>query len=96
MSPERPPEEFCSEATETAEALGKSLLALEGAAAPEPDLLNAVFRQAHSLKGLAATFGQQRMADLSICPLTCGFIARRLASFCAGERHHPEQRRNNG
>jgi two-component system chemotaxis sensor kinase CheA len=65
VSPERPPAEFCSEATETAEALGKSLLALEGTATPEPDLLNAVFRQAHSLKGLAATFGQQRMAELA-------------------------------
>ena len=54
MSPEDPPAEFSSEATETAEALGRSLLLLEaGPEEADPDLLNAVFRHAHSLKGLA-------------------------------------------
>jgi two-component system chemotaxis sensor kinase CheA len=51
---------------ETAEALGRNLLLLEKSAAdPDPEVLNSVFRQAHSLKGLAATFGQQRMAELA-------------------------------
>ena len=66
MSPERPPAEFSSEATETAEVLGRSLLLLEaGPEDADPELLNAVFRHAHSLKGLASTFGQQRMAELA-------------------------------
>jgi two-component system, chemotaxis family, sensor kinase CheA len=63
---DRPPTEFSSEAVETAEALGRNLLLLEKAAAdPDPEVLNSVFRQAHSLKGLAATFGQTRMAELA-------------------------------
>jgi two-component system chemotaxis sensor kinase CheA len=62
----RPPPEFSSEAVETAEALGRNLLLLEKSAAdPEPEVLNSVFRQAHSLKGLAATFGQTTMAELA-------------------------------
>jgi len=68
VSPDRarPPAEFSSEAAETAEALGRNLLLLEKCAAdPDPEVLNSVFRQAHSLKGLAATFGQQRMAELA-------------------------------
>ena len=68
MSPhrDRPPTEFSSEAVETAEALGRNLLLLEKTAAdPDPEVLNSVFRQAHSLKGLAATFGQTRMAELA-------------------------------
>ena len=51
---------------ETAEALGRNLLLLEKSSAdPDPEVLNSVFRQAHSLKGLAATFGQQQMAELA-------------------------------
>ncbi|HZX40505.1 MAG TPA: Hpt domain-containing protein, partial [Myxococcaceae bacterium] len=66
MSPDRPPAEFSSEAVETAEALGRNLLLLERCAAdPDPEVLNSVFRQAHSLKGLAATFGQRRLAELA-------------------------------
>jgi len=62
----RPPAEFSSEAVETAEALGRNLLILEKCAAdPDPEVLNSVFRQAHSLKGLAATFGQKRLAELA-------------------------------
>ncbi len=62
----RPPAEFSSEAIETAEALGRNLLLLEKCAAdPDPEVLNSVFRQAHSLKGLAATFGQKRLAELA-------------------------------
>jgi len=66
VSPDRPPAEFSSEAVETAEALGANLLLLEKSAAdPDPEVLNSVFRQAHSLKGLAATFGQEEMAELA-------------------------------
>jgi len=66
VSPDRPPAEFSSEAVETAEALGRNLLLLEKSAGePDPEVLNSVFRQAHSLKGLAATFGQERMAELA-------------------------------
>lgn len=66
MSPEHPPAEFSSEAAETAEALGRNLLLLEKSGSdPDPEVLNSVFRQAHSLKGLAATFGQERMAELA-------------------------------
>jgi two-component system, chemotaxis family, sensor kinase CheA len=60
--------EFVSEAQETAEALDADLLRLEGGrrgAEVDPDLLNAVFRAAHSLKGLAAMFGVERMARLA-------------------------------
>jgi len=63
---DRPPTEFSSEAVETAEALGRNLLLLEKSSAdPDPEVLNSVFRQAHSLKGLAATFGQTQMAELA-------------------------------
>ena len=66
MSTDRPPAEFSSEAVETAESLGRNLLLLEKCAGdPDPEVLNSVFRQAHSLKGLAATFGQERMAELA-------------------------------
>jgi two-component system chemotaxis sensor kinase CheA len=66
VKPERPPPEFSAEAVETAEALGRTLLVLEaGPDDADPDVLNAVFRHAHSLKGLAATFGQERMAELA-------------------------------
>ncbi len=36
-----------------------------GGAEPEPDLLNAVFRAAHSLKGISSMFGIERMARLA-------------------------------
>ncbi|HSP17934.1 MAG TPA: Hpt domain-containing protein, partial [Myxococcaceae bacterium] len=63
---DQPPAEFSSEAVETADALGRNLLLLERSSAdPDPEVLNSVFRQAHSLKGLAATFGQERMAELA-------------------------------
>jgi two-component system, chemotaxis family, sensor kinase CheA len=66
VSTDRPPAEFSSEAVETAESLGRNLLLLEKSTGdPDPEVLNSVFRQAHSLKGLAATFGQERMAELA-------------------------------
>ncbi|MBI5070551.1 MAG: chemotaxis protein CheA [Deltaproteobacteria bacterium] len=60
--------EFVSEAQETVEALDADLLRLDEArrgAEADPDVLNAVFRAAHSLKGLASMFGVDRMARLA-------------------------------
>ncbi|HSN14896.1 MAG TPA: chemotaxis protein CheA [Anaeromyxobacteraceae bacterium] len=57
--------DFLSEAQESVDSLGKDLLRLDGQAEPDPDLLNAVFRAAHTLKGLASMFGVERMARLA-------------------------------
>ncbi|HET9450105.1 MAG TPA: Hpt domain-containing protein, partial [Aggregicoccus sp.] len=59
--------EFVAEATETLEGLGRDLLALDEQRGQEPDpgVLNAVFRGAHSLKGLAAMFAQERITRLA-------------------------------
>jgi two-component system chemotaxis sensor kinase CheA len=60
--------DFVSEAQETIEALDRSLARLEetrkGGEA-DVETLNAVFRAAHSLKGLAAMFGVERMLVLA-------------------------------
>jgi two-component system chemotaxis sensor kinase CheA len=58
--------DFVSEAQETIDALGKDLMRLEGhGGEPDPELLNGVFREAHSLKGLSSMFGVERMARLA-------------------------------
>jgi two-component system, chemotaxis family, sensor kinase CheA len=58
--------DFVSEAQETVDALAKGLMRLEEAGAEsEPELLNSVFRAAHSLKGLASIFGVERLARLA-------------------------------
>ncbi len=58
--------EFVSEAQETIDALGRDVMRLaSGGDEPDPDLLNAVFRAAHTLKGLASMFGVERMARLA-------------------------------
>src|SRR5512138_3658049 len=59
--------EFVSEAQETIDLLGRELMQLDAGSAdePAPDVLNAVFRAAHSLKGLSAMFGVERMARLA-------------------------------
>ncbi len=60
--------EFVAEAQETVEALDADLLRLTEArrgAEADPDALNAVFREAHSLKGLASMFGVERLAHLA-------------------------------
>ena len=58
--------EFVSEAQENIDALGRDLLRLDrGGGEPDPDLLNAVFRAAHTLKGLSSMFGVERMARLA-------------------------------
>ncbi|HEX9049436.1 MAG TPA: chemotaxis protein CheA [Anaeromyxobacter sp.] len=58
--------EFVSEAQETIDALGRDVMRLEsGGDEPAPDLVNAVFRSAHTLKGLSSMFGVERMARLA-------------------------------
>jgi two-component system chemotaxis sensor kinase CheA len=59
--------DFLSEAQETIDVLGRELMHLDAAGEnePAPDVLNAVFRAAHSLKGLSSMFGVERMARLA-------------------------------
>jgi two-component system chemotaxis sensor kinase CheA len=58
--------EFVSEAQETIDALGRDLMRIDGGGEePDPDVLNSVFRAAHSLKGLSSMFGVERMARLA-------------------------------
>jgi two-component system chemotaxis sensor kinase CheA len=59
--------DFLSEAQETIDLLGRELMQVDasGYDEPVPDLLNAVFRAAHSLKGLSSMFGVERMARLA-------------------------------
>jgi two-component system chemotaxis sensor kinase CheA len=64
---DRPLADFVVEAVETVEALGRELVRLDtgGDGEAPPAVLNAVFRHAHSLKGLAALYGQGTMAELA-------------------------------
>src|SRR5512135_3455799 len=58
--------EFVSEAQENIDALGRDVMRLDAAGADaDPDVLNAVFRAAHTLKGLSSMFGVERMARLA-------------------------------
>jgi two-component system chemotaxis sensor kinase CheA len=58
--------DFVSEAQENIDALGRDVMRLDAAGADaDPDLLNAVFRAAHTLKGLSSMFGVERMARLA-------------------------------
>jgi len=61
--------EFLAEAEELTESLSKGLLAyekaLEAGVKINPDLLNGIFRKAHTLKGLAGTFERQDMSSLA-------------------------------
>jgi two-component system chemotaxis sensor kinase CheA len=63
----RPLADFVAEAVETAEALGRELVRLDAGGDGEtpPAVLNAVFRHAHSLKGLAGLYGQATLAGLA-------------------------------
>ena len=54
---------FCDEADEQLELLDSSLVQLEGD--PDPDLVQQIFRAAHTLKGSSATIGHKRMASLT-------------------------------
>ncbi|MFP2930391.1 Hpt domain-containing protein, partial [Pyxidicoccus sp. 3LG] len=59
--------EFVAEATEILDALGKDLLVLDERRGEEadPELVNGIFRAAHSLKGLSGLFGQERISRLA-------------------------------
>ena len=61
------PQEFVAEATEILDALGRALLSLDERRGQEvhPEILNSVFRSAHTLKGLASLFGEDRIAQLA-------------------------------
>ncbi|HVE82343.1 MAG TPA: chemotaxis protein CheA [Myxococcales bacterium] len=61
------PQEFVAEATEILDALGRDLLALDQRRGEEvhPEILNSVFRSAHTLKGLAGLFGEERISQLA-------------------------------
>lgn len=67
MTPPKPLTEFIAEAGEIVDALGRELLALdaERSGTPDPDRINAIFRSAHSLKGLAGIFGQDAIGKLA-------------------------------
>ena len=61
--------EFVAEAEEILERMFEDLLDLQeqrhGAAEVDPDLVNRIFRSAHSLKGLAGMFGLDAIGELS-------------------------------
>lgn len=54
---------FCEEADEQLELLDASLVQLEGE--PDPELVQQIFRAAHTLKGSSATIGHKKMASLT-------------------------------
>jgi two-component system chemotaxis sensor kinase CheA len=54
---------FCEEADEQLELLDAALVQLEGE--HEPDLVQQIFRAAHTLKGSSATIGHKKMASLT-------------------------------
>ncbi len=60
-------EGFLAEAQEITDAFGKSLLELGkgGAGSADPETVNALFRSAHSLKGISAMFGVGRLSSLA-------------------------------
>ncbi len=66
-APPRATAEFVSEAQEIVDSLSRGLLALDARKGSEadPDLINGVFRSAHSLKGVASMFGADRVASLA-------------------------------
>ena len=55
---------FFEEAAEGLETMESALIAL-GERGADPELVNAIFRAAHSMKGGAATFGFQALADFT-------------------------------
>ncbi|MFL5345193.1 MAG: chemotaxis protein CheA [Hyalangium sp.] len=59
--------EFVAEATEILDTLNRDLLTLDERRGQEvdPELINGIFRAAHSLKGLAGLFGQDRIARMA-------------------------------
>jgi two-component system chemotaxis sensor kinase CheA len=67
-SPDHAREEFLAEAQELIETLARDLLLLDQGrrdGEPEPDLLSALFRGVHTLKGLAGMFGFARLGKMA-------------------------------
>jgi two-component system, chemotaxis family, sensor kinase CheA len=61
-------EEFLAETQEIIESLSRDLLLLDHGQKegnPDPDLVNAVFRGVHTLKGIAGMFGQVALAEVA-------------------------------
>ena len=59
-------QDFLSEAQELLEGLSSELLSMDRSGRVgevDPDVLNSIFRMAHSLKGLAGMFGLQVITD---------------------------------
>ncbi len=54
---------FCEETDDQLEILDSALVQLEGE--PDPDLVQQIFRAAHTLKGASATIGHKKMASLT-------------------------------
>ena len=61
--------EFIAEAQEIVDALNRDLIAVEKEIRDDgeidPDLINTLFRSAHSLKGISGMFGLEEIAGLS-------------------------------
>jgi two-component system chemotaxis sensor kinase CheA len=60
--------EFLSEAQEIVENLNRDILQLDDdikRKKKDPDLINNIFRSAHSLKGLSGMFGMEKMTDMA-------------------------------
>jgi two-component system chemotaxis sensor kinase CheA len=60
--------EFLSEAQEIVESLNRDILKLDDNIKrdkKDPDLINNIFRSAHSLKGISGMFGVKKMADIA-------------------------------
>ena len=60
--------EFLSEAQEIVESLNRDILQLDDNIKrdkKDPDLINNIFRSAHSLKGISGMFGVKKMADVA-------------------------------
>ena len=61
-------DEFLAESQEIIESLSRDLLLLDHGqkeGKPDPDLVNAVFRGVHTLKGIAGMFGQVALSEVS-------------------------------
>lgn len=56
---------FFEESSEGIEAMEKGLLNLNSGSTPDPELVNTVFRAAHSIKGAASTFGFNDIAEFT-------------------------------
>src|SRR5438034_8487835 len=63
---DRAREEFTSEAEELLDTLSRDLVELESqGAAVRPEVINKIFREVHSLKGLAGMLGFGEISELS-------------------------------